>query len=302
MFYYLKRGVWYLFHKPKCFLDYIWCKFAPFIPDRTFIKVRFRLCVGYKLNLDHPKTYNEKLQWLKFNDLHDEYSQLVDKFEAKKYVSSLIGEDYIIPTLETWDSVDEIKWDTLPQQFVIKSTSDSGGVVVCEDKSAFDTSAAYVKLKKLGNRDYSMISKEYPYKNVRHRIIAEKYMVDESGYELKDYKFFCFNGVVRFFFVATGRMKNDIRFDFFDLNFVHLPVINGHPNAENRPNKPQNFEKMVEIASKLSQGIPQVRVDLYNISGKVYFGEFTFFHYSGLEPFMPKRWDYIFGEMLSLPM
>ena len=157
------------------------------------------------------------------------------------------------------------------------------------------------KLQRTGNRDYTKINKEYPYHNVSHRYIAEQYLEDESGFELKDYKIFCFNGVPKFLFVATGRQQNDTRFDFFDCEFNHLPVKNGHPNADIQPTKPQNFEEMLEIASRLSQGIPHVRVDLYNVKGRVYFGEMTFFHWSGIVPFEPIEWDYKFGEYIKLP-
>lgn len=299
---FIKRLSWYLLNNPKALIDVFWCKFAPILPDRLFLKVHFWLNLNYRLDLRNPKTYNEKLQWLKLNDHHDEYTQLVDKIEAKKYVASIIGDEYVIPTLGTWNSVDEISWDTLPKQFVVKATSDSGGVVVCKDKSKLNIKESAIKLNRLGNRDYTIISKEYPYKNVPHRFIAEEYLEDESGYELKDYKFFCFDGVVRFLFVATGRQNHDTRFDFFDTDFNHLPIINGHPNADVCPIKPKNFSQMLDIAQKLSKGFPHVRIDLYNVSGRIYFGEYTFFHWSGMVPFEPMEWDHIIGDYLKLPI
>ena len=298
----LNRIVWYLNNKPLVIISFDWCKFAPIIPDKLFIKVHFRLCVGYKLNLDNPKSYNEKLQWLKFYDKHDEYTALVDKVEVKKYVASIVGEDHVIKTIGVWNNVEEINWASLPKQFVVKSTNDSGGVVVCKDKQTFNIEEAKDKLKYLGGRDYTLISKEYPYKNVPHRFLAEEYLEDESGFELKDYKFFCFNGEPKFLFVATGRQQNDTRFDFYDTEFHHLPIINGHPNADTYPLKPKNFDKMLLIAEKLSKGIPHVRVDLYNVNGTIYFGELTFFHWSGMVPFEPSKWDYIFGDYLKLPV
>lgn len=276
-------------------------RLVDFVDDETYVKWVFRRDMGYKLNLSNPVTFNEKLQWLKLNDIHPEYTRLVDKIEVKDYVSTIVGEKYIIPTIQTWDSVEEIDWATLPNRFVIKSTSDSGGVLVCKDKDTFDISRAIEFLKKNGNRNYTKYNKEYPYKNVPHRFLAEEYMEDESGFELKDYKFFCFDGVPRFLFVATGRQQNDTRFDFYDMNFNHLPVLNGHPNADVWPSKPENFDEMVEVASKLSSGIPHVRVDLYNVNGKVLFGELTFFHWSGIVPFEPNEWDRYFGEFLNLP-
>lgn len=282
---------------------WVWNRLAPVLPDELFLKVVFRYRVGYWPNIKHPRTYNEKLQWLKLNDRHPEYTQMVDKIEAKKYVASIIGEKYIIPTLGTWNTVDEIDWDSLPNQFVIKVTSDSGGIVVCKDKTKLDIEKAKAKLRYGWGKNYYNIRKEYPYKDVKPRIIAEQYMEDESGYELKDYKFFCFDGEPNALFVATDRgMKNEeTKFDFYDIEFNHLPFLNGHPNAKNMPIKPDNYEEMVEVARKLSKGMCHVRVDLYNVRGKIYFGELTFFHWSGMTPFEPIEWDYKFGDMIKLP-
>ena len=274
---------------------------CPLLSDETYLKLLFQLKVGYPLNLERPRTYNEKLQWLKLNDIHPEYAQFVDKIEAKRFVEKKIGAKYIIPTLGTWDTIGQIDWESLPERFVIKCTNDSGGIVVCKDKSKLDIRKAIAKLKKGWRKNYYKRNKEYPYRNLIPRIIAEEYMEDESGYELKDYKFFCFDGEPQFLFVATGRQVNDTRFDFFDLNWNHLPVLNGHPNADYPIAKPKNFKEMIDVARKLSQGIPHVRVDLYNVDGKIYFGEMTFFHWSGMTPFEPKEWDYIFGKYLRLP-
>ena len=292
----------YLFTKPTLIMRIGWDYLAPVLPDEFFTKVRFKLTMGYWMDFNNPQTYNEKLQWLKLNDIHPEFTKLVDKIDAKEYIAKKVGKQYIIPTIATWNSVDEINWDTLPNQFVIKSTNDSGGVVVCKDKSRLNIQQAKKKLKKLGKRDYSQISKEYPYKAVPHRFIAEEYMEDESGFELKDYKIFCFDGKAKFLFVATGRQSNDIRFDFFDIEYNHLPVINGHPNADSIPSKPVNFDKMIDLAEQISNGMRHVRVDLYNINGKIYFGELTFFHWSGIVPFEPFEWDVKFGEFLKLPI
>lgn len=297
-----KKALSLISERPKDFLILLWERCTPFVSDKLFLRVKFRLWMGYWMDFDNPKTYNEKLQWLKLNDIHPEYTQMVDKATAKDYVSHIIGEEYIIPTLGVWNRVEDIEWDKLPNQFVVKSTSDSGGVVVCKDKSKLDIAASITKLRGLGTRDYTKTSKEYPYKNVPHRFIAEEYMEDESGFELKDYKIFCFNGEAKFLFVATGRQNNDCRFDFYDTEFNHLPVLNGHANADVWPTKPENLEEMLEVAGKLSQGIPHVRVDLYNINGKIYFGELTFFHWSGMVPFDPLEWDYKFGEYLKLPI
>lgn len=274
---------------------------ANFLSDENYLKVLFYHCLGYKLNLNNPKTFNEKLQWLKLNDQHEEYSKMVDKIEAKKYVASIIGEKYIIPTLGVWNTVEEIEWNLLPNQFVIKSSDDSGGVIVCKDKTTLDIEKAKKKLQRKNN--YYKYNKEYPYRNLKHRIIAEKFLEDESKYELKDYKIFCFNGEPRLLFVATDRLKKEeeTKFDFFDTDWNHLPFTNGHPNNPNPIEKPRNFNEMLDIARKLSVGIPQVRIDLYNCNGTIYFGEITFFHWSGTKAFEPKEWDYKLGNMINLP-
>lgn len=283
------------------YIDYRFMKLAPFLPDKLFLRIHFRLCVGYWPNFSNPKTYNEKIQILKLRSKnHPEYTKMVDKIDAKDYVASIVGEKYIIPTLGKWNTVEEIDWEKLPNQFVVKSTNDSGGVVVCKDKSQLNIDEAKAKLKKAGDRDYTIISKEYPYKNVPHRFIAEEYIEDEGGYGLKDYKIFCFDGKPKFLFVAIGRQMNDTRFDFYDTEFNHLPVLNGHPNADKWPVKPQNFDEMLDVAGRLSKGIPHVRVDLYNVNGKIFFGELTFFHWSGTVPFEPQKWDYKFGEYIKI--
>lgn len=273
------------------------------LPDKWYLFFRFKNRVGYWPHLNHPRTFNEKLQWLKLNDRHAEYTQMVDKIDAKKYVASIIGDKYIIPTLGVWNSVDEIEWDKLPNQFVIKVSSDSGGIVVCKDKQKLDIEKAKEKLTNGWGKNYYVHNKEYPYRDLTPRIIAEEYKEDESGYELRDYKIFCFNGEPKILFVASDRQKagEDTKFDFFDLNWNHLPFTNGHPNSKEHIAKPKNFEEMLAIAKKLSVGIPQVRIDLYNCNGQIYFGEITFFHWSGMTAFDPVEWDFKLGKMIKLP-
>lgn len=276
--------------------------FSKWMNDRSFIKWEYFSGMGKFPNLDNPVTYNEKLQWLKLNDIHEEYTQLVDKYEAKEIVRKHIGDEYIIPTLGVYDSFDEIDFDKLPNQFVLKTTHDSGGVVVCMDKAKLDMKAARKKLEKSLKNNFFYEHREYPYKNVKPRIIAEQYMVDESGTELKDYKFFCFDGKCKMLFVATDRQKREEPFfNFFDKDFNPLPFKQGHPINPIPPKKPDGFEDMACVAEQLSIGYPHIRVDLYNINGKIYFGELTFFHFSGNVPFEPEEWDYKIGEWLQLP-
>lgn len=275
---------------------------ARILPDKLYLSIKFRTHVGYWMDWKNPQTFCEKLQWLKVYDRHPEYSKMVDKVSAKDYVAGIVGEEYIIPTLAVYNTAEEIDFDKLPNQFVLKCSHDSGGVVVCKDKSKLDVEQARDKLRRGLKTSYIIQNREYPYKNVPRRIIAEHYMEDESG-ELRDYKFFCFDGLVKYLFVATDRGKKDTetKFDFFDMEWNHLPFTNGHPNNPITPKKPENFELMKKIAAKLSVGMPHVRVDLYNIGGKVYFGELTFFHWDGTVPFVPNEWDYKFGKEIHLP-
>ena len=288
---------------PRKLVVYLLLKIAPILSDRFFLKVLFRLRTGYRLNLGNPVTFNEKLQWLKLNNRKPEYTRMVDKVGAKEYVASIIGEEYIIPTIGVWDRVEDIDWEALPNQFVLKCTHDSGGIVICSDKTKLDISAAKRKLKRGLRRDFYSQNREWPYKDVKRRIIGEVYMVDESGYELKDYKWFCFDGVPKALYIATDRgvKGEEPKFDFFDTDFNHLPFTNGHPNSHRPILKPQGFEKMKELAAKLSEGQPHLRVDFYDINGKIYFGELTFYHMSGTSPFEPIEWDYKFGEWIKLP-
>lgn len=274
----------------------------PYLPPRLAIKWCFKHFVGYPLNLENPRSYNEKLQWLKLNDIHPEYAQMVDKVDAKEYVAKRIGDKYIIPTISVYDSVDQIEWEKLPQQFVIKTNHGCGGMTICKDKDALDISKTKKMLRAALRKDYSRYNHEYPYKYVKRRIIVEKYMEDETG-ELRDFKFFCFDGKPYCMFLATDRSKDneETKFDFYDMDWNLLPFLNGHPNSGKIIEKPQHFEEMKELASVLSKGFPHLRVDFYNINGDIYFGELTFFHWSGIVPFEPVEWDYKLGELINLP-
>lgn len=270
--------------------------------DALYLKLLYKNRMKKKLDLINPKTYNEKLQWLKLYNRKQEYTIMVDKYAVKGYVEKIIGKEYIIPTLGVWEHFDDIDFDKLPDQFVLKCTHDSGGLVICKDKETLDKEKAKKQIEHCLKRRYFLNTREWPYKDVKPQIIAEKYMVDESGYELKDYKFFTFDGKVKAMFIATDRgSESETCFDFYDCNFEHLPFKNGHPNAKKKIIKPENFDKMIELAEKLGKDIPHARIDFYNINGKIYFGEITFFHWSGLKPFEPEEWDYKFGSWIQLP-
>ena len=275
-------------------------RIAPYIKDdATFLKMKWKICMDYPLNLDNPMTYNEKLQWLKLYDRKPEYIKMVDKYEAKKYVSNIIGEEFIIPTLAVYDTVDAIDFENLPDQFVLKCTHDSGGVVICEDKKNFDIDSAITKLRKRYNNNWFLFYREWPYKNIKPRVIAEQYITTKNN-DLRDYKFYCFNGVVKAIMVAEGRFSESKSFSYFDHSWNKLDFTWGAPKPKSYPAKPTHFSEMLEIAAELSKDIPHVRVDLYNVDGKIYFGELTFYDGSGMQAFEPRQWDYKFGDYIDL--
>ncbi len=273
------------------------------VPDEEFLKKQYRVCFGKELNLENPVTFNEKLQWLKLYNRKPIYTTMVDKVDVKKYVADIIGEQYIIPTLGVWDHFDDIDFDKLPDQFVLKCSHDSGGLVIVKDKSKLDKKAAKAKIEKCLKRNYYWIGREWAYKNVKPRILAEKYMENNSTKDLRDYKIFCFDGVAKALFIATDRQAAnvEVKFDFYDMDFNHLDVRNGHSNSDVELKKPEKFDEMISLANKLSQNIPHVRVDFYEVNGKVYFGELTFCHFSGMTPFDPEAWDVTFGSWIKLP-
>lgn len=273
------------------------------LPDKIFLKMYYKKYMGKTLNLKEPQTFNEKLQWLKLYNRNPEYTKMVDKYEVKNYIAEKLGEEYIIPTLGVWDTFDEIDFETLPNQFVLKCTHDSGGLVICQDKSDLDINVAREKINESLKHNYFVENREWPYKNVKPRIIAEKYMTDEAGVnEFTDYKFFCFDGYVDCVMMCFDRASGDTKFYFFDEQW-NLKRINKRgkeaPEGFSLP-KPECIGEMFEIAKKLSKGIPFVRVDLYQSDGKVYFGELTFFPQSGVDVNLLQETDMYFGKLIDL--
>lgn len=276
-------------------------KITKLIPDDTYLRLKYRATFGKNLNLKVPQTFNEKLQWLKLYDRNPEYIKMVDKYEVKKYIAQKIGNEYVIPTLGVWDNVDDIDFDSLPDQFVLKCTHDSGGIIICKDKSQFDVNAAKKTLKKSIKCDYYLMGREWPYKNVKRRIIAEKFMVDNSGDELKDYKLMCFNGKVKCSFVCSERFSdNGLKVTFFDRNWKKMPLQRHYPFSDKEINPPINYNKMIELAEQLSADIPFVRVDFYEIDKMIFFGELTFYPGGGFEEFTPEEWDKKLGNLIEL--
>lgn len=272
------------------------------VPHELFLKWEYFYNFGRELNLEAPTNYTEKLQWLKLYDHRTEYATMVDKYAVKKYVASQIGEEYVIPLLGVWDHAEDIDFESLPERFVLKTTHDSGTLLICKDKRNLDYDKTRQAFKEYLKRRYYNHNREWPYKNVKPRIIAEEYMEDSTYKELRDYKFFTFGGEPKVLYIAQGRGKGEPTVaDFFDMEFNHLPFTIDHDMALVPPEKPTNFELMKELAAKLSAGTPQLRVDFYEVDGKVYFGEMTFFHCSGMEAFHPEEWDKIFGDWVTLP-
>lgn len=272
------------------------------IPDSIYLRYSFKKQMKYSLNLRNPKTFDEKLQWLKLYNRNPLYATLVDKYAVKKWVADKIGEQYIIPTLGVWNKFDDIGFDKLPNQFVLKCTHDSGGLIIVRNKSEFDIVSARQKLTKCLNRNFYWQSREWPYKNVSPRIIAEPYMEDSTYKELRDYKFHTFSGKPKFLLIAKGRQSNNKTFDYFDMDFNHIELQDEYvPNSLNIPEKPICFEDMKKLSEILSNGIPHVRVDFYEINGKVYFGEMTFFDDGGFMKAKPISWEKEWGDLIELP-
>lgn len=268
--------------------------------DEPYLKLIFPAHTGYALNLREPKTFNEKLQWLKLHDRKVAYSDLVDKYEVKRIVGDLIGEKYIIPTLGVWDCFDDIDFNSLPKCFVLKCTHDSGGLVVCKDKDKLDINSARQKIEASLKQNYYYTTREWPYKDVKPRIIAEEFIGDISSVP-EDYKFYTFDGKIDSVMVCKERELGYPKFLFYDLEWNRLQYQREEPVYEKEESKPKNFEEMCRIVEKLADGFCQMRVDLYNIDGKIYFGEMTFFNQSGFDVDITRETDLYWGNKIVLP-
>lgn len=267
-----------------------------------YLKVLYFLRNKEKLNLEDPRTFNEKINWLKLHvNKTPQCSMMVDKYGVRDYIKDKIGEEYLIPLLGVWNTFDEIDFDKLPNEFVLKTTHDSGGIVICNNKSELDISEARKIITKHLHYNYYWRGRELPYKEVTPRIIAEKLMIDKTNKQLKDYKIFCFDGKPMLLFMASDRFsKGGVKFTYYDLNLNLLPIKSkGHERNLIPPVIP-NWEEMKHLAEILSDGFPHLRVDFYNINGKIYFGELTFHHDSGIVPIEPKEWEYKLGDMIKL--
>lgn len=290
------------------------------IPDSLYLRVEYFRHFKRFLSLKAPSSFTEKIQWLKLNNRKDYYPQLVDKYQVRNYISSSIGSKYLIPLLGVWDYVEDVDFNSLPNQFVLKTTHDSGGVFICSDKSKLDIDLLKKNLTERLNLNPFSVTREWPYKFVRPRIIAESLLICHTGgggntlfsnnlqeqahtkSDLYDYKFFCFNGIPKFLKVDFGRFTEH-HANYYDFDWKLLPFGEKQypPKPDYHIEKPYNFDKMLSIARQLSDGHPFIRVDLYNVNGQIYFGELTFFPSSGFTAFEPMKYDRILGDLICLP-
>ena len=290
---------------PKKCIKYLGDKllYSPYgrkMDDEKYLKTLFKFRMGYALDLKNPKTFNEKIQWLKLYNRNPEYTRIVDKYEFKSYIAEKLGAEYVIPTIGKWDKFEDIDFDVLPDKFVLKCNHDSGGLVICKDKSKLDIDAARKKINACLKQNYYYTAREWPYKDVKPCIIAEEYLDLPDG--LTEYKLFSFNGRAEIVLVCKGVAHTSNRTNtFFDRDFNRLPIQNVLPNQKEDEQKPPEYEQLLSIADKLSEGIPQVRVDFYIFKGQVYVGEMTFFHNTGMCKFTPRGWDEKLGELIKLP-
>ena len=288
-----------LIKNPKKIIIYLASKGIIKYDDEKYLKFVYKEKTGCDLDLKNPKTFNEKLQWLKLYDRNPQYTKMVDKYEVRKIIEEKIGKEYSIPCLGVYDSVNKIKFDKLPNQFVLKTTHDSGTVIICKDKNTFDFKKAKKILKKRLKRKYFYLWREWPYKNVKPRIIVEKYMEDKDTSELRDYKFYCFDGIPKLMFIVKDRGKEP-KINFYNMDFKKVELQQCYPNFDEKISKPKQFNEMKELCKILSKDIPHVRVDFYIINNRVYFGELTFFDSAGLDNFTPSKWNKILGDWIDL--
>lgn len=273
------------------------------MPDRDYLERKFEALMGAPLHLDAPQTFNEKLQWLKLYDRKPEYTMMVDKYRVREYITQKIGAEYLIPLLGVWDSPDEIDFAALPEQFVLKCNHNSGlGMCICKDKSTLDLRKVRRELRKGLRQDYYLPGREWPYKDVPRKIIAEKFMIDNEVNELRDYKFFCFRGYVDSVMLCFERDSGDTKFYFFSPDWEFLRINKrgkAAPEGFTLP-MPACLDEMVQIAATLSKNLPYSRIDLYQCNGKVYFGEITFFPASGFDPNILPETDLYWGSLIDL--
>lgn len=292
-----------LLRQPKLIiLKILHTKAARLIPDKTFVKLSYWSHFGKWLNLNNPITFNQKLQWLKLNHKEPNYCTYADKYAVRNYIKEIIGERYLVPIIGVYDSVDDIEWDILPEKYVLKCTNASGRNIICLDKLALDIDCTKNKLQKWMKDNFFWHGREWVYKTIKPRIIAEQYLEDTTYNELIDYKFMCFNGEPKCLFLCLDRHSNEnLKVDFYDMDWKSMPFERHYNKSSRQIPKPICYDEMVLLARKLSKGIPFVRVDFYEVNGQVYFGELTFFPGNGMEEFRPEYYDELLGGWIALP-
>lgn len=288
---------------PNTFIVKLLRKFPFLSSDKYYLKMKYKNVFGNTLNLKDPVTFNEKIQWLKLYYKNPLLTKMVDKVEVKRYVADKIGEEYIIPTLGVWNSFDEIEFKKLPNQFVLKTNHDYGGVVICTNKNNFDYHKAKEKLTKHLKRNFYYVGREWAYKNVKPQILAEEYVGKLGDDDVKDYKFYCFNGEPKILLISSGRQKDGdkMKWNFYDMDFNLLSLAKSNILPDANMTKPINFHSMLKLARALSEEFPFVRTDFYNIEGEIYFGELTFYPGAGYGRFEPEEWDQELGSYIQLP-
>lgn len=276
-------------------------KSSIFLPDKLAITIIYRNATGKIPNLKNPQTFNEKLQWLKLNDRKPIYTKMVDKYSVKEYASKIIGQEYIIPTLGVWEKFDDIDFNSLPNQFVLKTTHDSGTVILCDNKNVFNYKNAKQIISNALKINYYKLGREWPYKNVKPKIIAEKYLLNRNGLPVNDYKLLCFNGIVKCSFVCLNRnSKSGLNVDFYDIDWNKMPFERHYPDSGTYSACPQQYKLMIELAEKLAKKLRFVRIDFYEIDNQVFLGEITLYPGNGIEKFRPEEWDYKLGGWIEL--
>lgn len=280
------------------FLSKYWAKICRHMPDAMYLQWQFHHIYGRRLDLKDPKTYADKLAWLKLNKKDPRLSKLVDKYEVREFVKNKIGEEYLIPCLGVYNCTDEIPWDALPEKYVLKCTHDSASVVLHISNEKFDRQTAIRSLNHHLGRNMYWYAREYAYKDVPPRIICEAFL-DDNGKAPADYKIMCFGGEPKYIILDLDRFGDHHR-DCYDLNWEKQDLTTDHEQSNTIVPKPKGFDEMIELARKLSIGFPHVRVDFYNLDGKIYFGEMTFFPWGGPIWFKPDEWNYRLGEMIKI--
>jgi hypothetical protein len=293
-----KHLVYYKTH-PDMFLKGLLFHLSPLIPDEQYVKIQSRIWKSGGGNLSNPQSFNDKLNWMKINYHNPRFTSLVDKYAVKKEVERLIGKKYVVENYGVWDSFDSIPFEQLPEQFVLKATHNSSVTIICRDKSKFDYSFARKSLEKDLKTNYYLRYREWPYKDVPRRILADKLLDDNTGTELRDYKFWCFEGIPRFVYFTIK--SDEIYENFYDMDFNPVDINHGFPRHEPEFEKPECFEEMKQLAAKLSQGIPFVRIDFFYVSGQIYFAEYTFYDWGGTRAFKTEEMDLKLGEYIQLP-